>query len=322
MLLVDPTASTVHSVLDEIEGRVARNADMQRPPRRHHYIPEFYQRSWCGEDNQIERYECINGEVIPRRVFPSAAGFRKNLYRHPRAEMDEWHAQALEWAIFKRIDDAGAIALKALLSDREALRDNIVRRDWAVFLRAMLLRTPYQMAGALGCLERIWRDTDVSEKYAGMRNSYMPETATEFLEMLNPNEAKESAFRIFAESLSGDRTTGHIMKLPWRIFDCTTADHQLLLSDHPVVIVPLETVDGHIAMPLSPTRFLVAATSARTKALADSLRPKSAVRIMNKLVVQRAQHCVIARDRAQDSFIGKHFGSDPVPPFLSPTAFD
>jgi hypothetical protein len=289
------------------------------PPRRHHYIPEFYQRKWAGEDKQVERYEHINGTAVRRRVFPSAAGFREDLYRHPRAEMDEWRAQALEWAIFKKIDDGGARALEALVSDPAALRDNAVRSDWAVFLRTMLLRTPFQMAGVLASLEQIWRDTDVSEKYDVMRKPGMPETATEFLEILNPNEAEESAFRMFANAMSSDRTTRHIMNLPWRIFDCSEADHRLLLSDHPVVLVPLETDDGHVAMPLSPTKFLVAATNDRTRAIADSLRPKTAVRIMNKLVVQRAQHCVIARDQGQDFFIRKHFGANPVPPFMSPS---
>lgn len=75
---------------------------MDNPPRRHHYLPEFYQRKWRDQDKQVERYELINGKVVRRRVFPSAAGFQENLYRHPRPEMDEWHAQALEWATFKR----------------------------------------------------------------------------------------------------------------------------------------------------------------------------------------------------------------------------
>lgn len=295
---------------------------MQNPPRRHHYIPEFYQRKWIGEDKQVERYERINGAVIRRRVFPSAAGFQEDLYRHPRAEMDEWDAQALEWAIFKKVDDAGAKSLEAMISDRAALRDNLVRSNWAVFLRTMLMRTPYQMTGVLASLEQIWRNTDISQKYASMRKPGMPETANEFLEMLNPDEAKESAFRMFADAIGSDRTTRHIMKLPWKIFDCSTADHDLLLSDHPVVLVPLETNDGHIAMPLSPTKLLVAATNDRTKAIADSLRPKLTVRVMNKLVVQRAQHCVIARNKAQNFFINKHFGTEPIPPFLSPIALE
>lgn len=292
---------------------------MDNPPHRHHYIPEFYQRKWVGQDGQLERYEHVNGAVIRKRVFPSAAGFQKNLYRHPRADMDEWQAQALEWATFKRIDDAGAKALEALTSAPTAISDNVVRRQWAVFLRTMLLRTPYQMTGVLDSLEQIWRDVDVSDKYAAMRRPGMPKTATEFLEALDPNIGKESAFRMFADALGNDRITRHIMKLPWRIIDCSAADHRLLLSDHPVVIVPLATDQGHIAMPLSPTKILVGAANDQTKALIDSLRPKQAVRIMNKLTVQRAQHCVIAQNQAQDSFIRKHFGIDPVPPFLSPS---
>jgi hypothetical protein len=293
---------------------------LNNPPRQHHYIPEFYQKKWAGADRRVERYERVNGSVISRRVFPSAAGFQEDLYRHPRAGMDEWDAQALEWAVLQKIDDAGSKALDAILSDGEALRNNVVRRDWAVFLRTMLLRTPYQMTATLSSLEQIWRNVDdgLSEKYAKMWKSGMPATATEYLESLNPNMAKESAFQMFADAMGGDRTTAHLMGLPWRVFDCSEADHELLLSDHPVVLVPLATDDGHVAMALTPTKYLVAASNDRMKATTDSIRPKLAVRIMNKLTVQRAQHYVIAGDVSQGAFIRKHFGAEPIPPFLAP----
>jgi hypothetical protein len=215
------------------------------PPHRHHYIPEFYQRNWAGSDRQIERYEWINGSVIRRRVFPKAAGFRENLYRHPRIAMDEWTAQALEWAVLSKIDDAAARALEAMLSDPKALNDDVVRRSWSVFLRGMLLRTPYQMNGMLASFETIWRNTSISEKYENLRQPGMPDTANEYLEMRHPNIVRDSAFQMFADAQSDDRTTRHIARLPWRIFDCSDADHQLILSDHPVALVPCDAAEPH-----------------------------------------------------------------------------
>lgn len=234
--------------------------------------------------------------------------------------MDEWDAQALEWAVFSKIDGAAAKALDAMLSDTAALKDGDVRRDWAVFLRTMLLRTPYQMTATLASLEQIWRSagSNLEVRYAEIRKPDMPDTLTEYLEKLNPNEAKEHSFRMFAETLADDEITRHIRKLPWRIFDCSDADYRLLLSDHPVVLVPLATEDGHVAMAISPTKYMVAASNDRIKAVADTLRPKLAVRTLNRLTVQRAQHYVIAEDQSQDAFIRKHFGADPVPPFLDP----
>lgn len=288
------------------------------PPRRHHFIPEFYQRRWAGDDGRVERFQRVEtGKIVDRRVFPSEAGWEKDLYRDPRPALDEWRAQALELAVFKPIDDNAALALDAMLSDRKALRDNLIRHDWAIFLRSMLLRTPYQKAGTLATLERIWREADASEKYAAMWQPGMPATATEYLELLNPNEAMESAFRLFAASLAADRTVRHIVSLPWRIFDSDAADFKLLLSDHPVVLVPLETANGQIAMPLSPTKFLVAVGNPGIRARVDALPPKQAVRSVNKLVVQRAQHCVIASDTRQREFIVKHFGVSRVAPFLA-----
>jgi hypothetical protein len=166
------------------------------PPRDHHYIPRFYQRQWAGEDGRIERYTRVaTGDVHRSRVTPAAVGYQRDLYRHPRTDMDEQSAQALEWAVLARIDDAAAKALEALLSNAAALQNDTVRRDWTIFLRSMLLRTPYQMAGTLASLEHIWREADggVNETYAKAWKPGMPVTATDFLEMLNPNAAGDGS---------------------------------------------------------------------------------------------------------------------------------
>lgn len=290
----------------------------ENPPRDHHYIPQFYQRPWTGDDGKVERYTNTPKGIHRARLAPAAVGYGFDLYRHPRKEMDEWEAQALELKVFGKIDDDAAKALEALLSSRDALKDNSIRLSWSIFLRTMLLRTPYQMSATLASLEMIWRNTDVSEKYAAIWQPGMPATAEQWLESLNPNEAKESAFRMYVDAIGSDRTTHHMMNMPWRVFDCSDADHRLLLSDHPVILVPLATAEGHIAMPLSPTKYLVAATEPRMKAVADGLRPKQAVRLVNKLTVERAQHYVIADDKSQDAFIRKHFGKKPISPFLGP----
>lgn len=292
-----------------------------RPPRKHHYIPEFYQRRWAGDDGCVERYMPVQSRIDRRREPPSAVGFERDLYRFPRKDMDEWTAQQLEWAIFSKIDDAAAKALEAMMSGRGAIRNNFVRISWAVFLRTMLLRTPYQMSATIASLEKIWRNSDgaAAARYSENWQPGMPVTVTAFMEILNPNEGQESAFRLFAQSMSHDIMTRHLVRLPWRIFDCSAADHRLLLSDHPVVLVPLETDDGHVAMPLTPTKLLVIAGNERTKRTADRIPAKLMVRIMNRLTVERAQHCVIAEDRRQEAFILKHFGAAPALPFLAPS---
>lgn len=290
-----------------------------KPPRRHHYIPEFFQRHWAGADGRVERYERIASRVHQRRVFPSAAGFQENLYRHPSPDMEEWDAQALEWAILSKIDDAASKALAALIADRDALRDGRVRMDWALFMRSMLMRTPSQMEGALSVLGAIWQQTDKPSQDHYMRHHWkpgLPPKVEQFLEMLNPNAKQEAAFRIFAESLAADRLVRHICRLPWRVVDCAASGFPLLLSDHPVVLVPLQTEEGHMAMTLSPTKLLMVAGNDNMKARADAIPVKLMAKIMNRLSVERARHFVIASDRRQEPFILKHFGAQEIPPFL------
>ncbi|MXP09951.1 DUF4238 domain-containing protein [Pseudoblastomonas halimionae] len=291
---------------------------VQKAPVRHHYLPEFFQRRWVGNDGCIERYQKFGDAVVRHRVFPAATGYKKDLYRHPRTDMDEWSAQAAEWGLFQRIDDWAADALEALLSEREAIRNDTVRERWAIFMRALLLRTPFQLEGVLSSLEEIWKHADVSERYAEMRKPGMPATANEFLEGLNPGIVKESAFRMFVDAVGQDRTTRYITSLPWRIMDCSRAKYGLLLSDHPVVLVPLRTPDGQVAMPLSPTKLLLVAGNPEVQARADLMTHEQAVRIANRLTVERAAHCVVSSNKAQDTFIRRYFGTNRIPPFISP----
>lgn len=297
-----------------------------KPPRDHHYIPQFYQRQWAGADGRVERYTRVpTGQIHCKRDHPAAVGYQPDLYRHPDQGMEEWEAQQLEWAIFGRIDGAGAKALAALLAGRAALRDDKTRMDWALFMRSMLMRTPSQMEGALSALGAIWRRPDKPSQDHYMQQYWkpgMPPTVEQFLETLNPNAMQEAAFRIFAESLAADRLVRYICQLPWRVIDCTLAGYPLLLSDHPVVLVPLQTDDGHMAMPLSPSKLLVIAGNARVKRQADGIPLNLVTKIMNRLTVERARHFVIASDRRQEGFIHKHFGAQEIPPFLDPSKME
>lgn len=300
----------------------AGNMTKARPPRKHHYIPEFYQRPWSGTDGCVERYTRVRTGIHRRREPPSAVGYQRDLYRYPSDDINEWAAQQLEWGILSKIDNAAAVALEALLASRAALQDMYVRRDWTLFLRTMLMRTPTQMQAALDTLEAIYRrpSESLQARYEKLRQDGDPASVDEFLLDINPDAPQQTAFRIFAESLGSDRVSHHIMSLPWRVFDCRNADHRFLLSDHPVAIVPLQTDLGQIAMPLSPTKMLVIAGNNGVKAQADAMRPKAAVRALNGLTVRRACHYVVAPDRLQEAFISKHFGVEPVKPYLASSA--
>lgn len=113
---------------------------MQNPPQKHHYIPEFYSRRWARSDETLVRFYRPHQEVIERRVFPSQVGFQRNLYRIP--DVSPSTAQQIELSFFKRIDDAAARALEALIAPNSPRLEVKTRIDWTRFILSLMHRTP------------------------------------------------------------------------------------------------------------------------------------------------------------------------------------
>jgi hypothetical protein len=245
-----------------------------------------------------------------KRVAPKRSGYKRDLYADPRENAEDWAAHRLETELFAEIDCAAAKALEVIAGSQIPTRDDSVRTSWTRFLRSMLHRTPQHMAATLSMYEQIWRTPSpaIQAKYEKMRKPGYPPTAEQFLEALNPNEARDTSYRLYFDALTSNRLTDYINRLEWRILDCSTANFKFLLSDNPVILVPLERQDGHLAMPLSPTKLLMASAHKEVIDRAARLSRQALVRITNTLSVERAYHCVISADRRQEAFVRRHFG--------------
>lgn len=286
---------------------------MSKPPRNHHFLPIFYQSRWSGPDDRIVRYSQVhNLKIVSRRVFPRQAGWQRDLYRHPGKSGDDWSAQELESETLSVVDAAAARALNTLLNDQSAIYSEETKLSWFRFMRSLLHRSPQNMRATLSKLEEIWWSPtpDVQQRYEKVRGIGFPATVEEFLTTLNPHEPRDAAYRIFSETLERDRLAEYVLSIQWLVIDCRTAEFRFLLSDNPVILAPLELPLGHFAIPLSPTKLLVASRHPAFFESIEGLSEQQLVRSANKLVVQRAYHCVIAPDLRQDVFVRRNFGVD------------
>jgi hypothetical protein len=280
-------------------------------PRRHHYLPEFYQRKWAGEDGLIERFEEKSNGLYRKRVSPTSAGFQRDLYADPRHAPEDSVAHKLELNLFQKIDDDAARALEEFecVDIRRVTFDS--RRNWVRFLRTLMHRSPTDLKATLDLYQKSWLKTSASTQshYELIKKAGDPDTVEEYLVRQNPNVIRDTSFDMFFDSMSADRLTDHICSLAWSIHDVKEAKNTLLLSENPVVLVPLETDPGQISMPLTPTKYLFISQRPENHIFVQKLSKNRLVRIANQFTVERAYHCVIASDRSQEGFIRKHFGA-------------
>lgn len=289
----------------------------QNPPRRHHFIPEFYSRQWAGADGLMERFTKPRDIVVDRRVPPKRVGWQRDLYTIPLSGKDE--AQGLEEGFFRVLDDLAAKALAKLLQPQIPQLTDIESSAWATFMRSLMHRSPSDLTATKRAAERIWGRVgpDVHKRYLELRRPADPPTYDEFLAARNPLETERTTLEFLPKLLTGQKIGDFMTKLDWLTFDVPPGEFELLLSDNPLLRTGGLTLPGaHMAMPLSPRRLLVAVPERAVALHIDKQPVGRLVKALNRWTVESARHFVVARDLSQQLFIQRHFGVAPQPPIM------
>lgn len=282
-----------------------------RPPRRHHFLPECYQKLWASSDGKVERFSPgHDGEIRARRLAPAGVGWSEDLYRIP-GETDDWAAQKVETDFFAQIDSAGAAVMRKM---REAIappRTGEERTAWAMFVLSFLHRTPEHLNATLAKMVELNAELmlEAEERYAELKGPGDPPTFAEWEAQRAPHSIERSKLRSVMDLISNPEAGPYIVNLEWAVVDLSSADHRLMVGDNPVILVPLKLPDGHLALPLGPDQLFVASEHRHLVSAVTQAPPRRTVRLVNRLMVERATSVVIAQDRSQEVFVRKHFGT-------------
>lgn len=178
------------------------------------------------------------------------------------------HAQQVEENFFKPVDGWAAEALTLLEGGSRNLRwSNHNRSAWARFLISLMLRCPEDIEH----LRAIWyedfkaTDDESEARYANSREHDDPPTFAEFLASQPVVTFEKSLFEVYFSLVDNKSVGGVINHMRWRVIDTSDTGLELPTSDRPVIRSPnLKAPDGHIALPIGPTRLFVAAAQPST----------------------------------------------------------
>lgn len=287
-------------------------------PTKHHYIPEFYLRWWAGGDGRFERYDRpIPSKIMARRVFPSEAGWMKNLYASPGHKLG---SQWLERDIFQVIDSRAAPVLRKL-NDNGAALSAEERSCWTVFLRSLSHRTPDYLRATVASGIAIFDETveELREVYGSLRRENDPASFEAYRASLTCDDARRAAQRMLPDIMLNPRIGQFMNDLHSRVITLPPDARDFLISDDPLARTNgIMKEEGHIAIPISPRRLFVSAWSQATLQHISNMRPNELVTNVNRWVVESARYFVAAPDKSQDRFIRNHFGRDIKRPILTP----
>lgn len=281
-----------------------------RQSRRHHYIPQFWIKRWCGEDGMVARFmKQPTGFVNSLRRPPKSVGYWDGLYSPPVGIPDKLQ---LEELFFKKLDDKYSKLFKKLENDVIHLEGEEAH-TLAVFILTLMHRTPDGLLDFYKASEKqleLVRE-EIRPKYEQLRGSGDPLTVEEYEAQEGPEAGRRTSYRLLPRLVVNKAVVEFLAGMSWRIFEADGRARRLLLGDDPLIRTNgLKQLDGHLAFPLSPTKLVVAAYKESTlDALATDRRIDLFARV-NRQSVQSARHFVIAEDERQAAFIRKHFGAE------------
>lgn len=109
----------------------------------HHYVPQFYLRSWTGTDERLFRYhKTPRGRLVQKKCSPRSTAFEPDLYTLCSGVHPQGQENIIETEVMGRIDDDAAPVLRKLAMETVAAVEltNDERTGWACFLNALLVR--------------------------------------------------------------------------------------------------------------------------------------------------------------------------------------
>ncbi|MDB5583439.1 MAG: hypothetical protein JWR80_8615 [Bradyrhizobium sp.] len=288
-------------------------------PTKHHYIPVFLLRWWAGNDGRFERYDRpIPTKIMVRRVFPSEAGWMKNLYASPGHSLGP---QWLEKHVFQIIDSRAAPVLRKLNSDSRPELSDEERSAWTVFLRSLFHRTPDYLRSTLSTGMEAFEETveELREAYGSVRGESDPVSFDDYKARLTSDDARRAALRMLPDLILNPRIGQFLNNLPTRVITLPPGTRDFLMSDDPLARTNgLMKEGGHIAIPISPRRLFVSAWSEAMLAQISNMTPDELVGNVNRWVVESARYFIAAPDRSQERFVRNRFGADLKAPLLLP----
>ena len=256
------------------------------PPRKHHYLPEWYlsrwKRPWNG-DEVIWEFGRVGPqkELHARYRHPSATGYAPDLYTIPNLAPEE--AAEIETKLLQIIDDRGAKAVS--MAERGEAAGPKDKAGLVQFMLSMLHRSPER----IDYLERrLVQDLANNPLFDGE----------------DPAVFRAGALNAFAELVQSQLMIDRMMQMRTFVINLGDEAHDLLTSDSPLMMSNgMSHKDVFVMLPTGPRTLIILAED---KALPDHVAGhggKVISKAMNDAVTIQAKKLVFGPNKKQMRFI-------------------
>ncbi len=283
-------------------------------PVRHHYLPQFYLRPWCGDDGLLVVARNFSGTIKFYRRSPKAVGYEDHLYSASDS-LPTPEPAALETRLMSPLDNLGKTLVDKLIANKRPSEEE--RWLWAGVLAMLLARTPEK----IDLIKQT--GTHIVEKefatgqteYESLREAEDPESFMEWVESRFPGLRENFGLMSLPRVLKFDGVR-KIKELVWHTLEFPESCDTLLSSDRPLVLSGgIDDPDSIVAIPLGPRNaFIGFRRGSRAQAALTRQGPPVIAKVLNQSVVGQAKqeaYCLNQSD-APASFYQTHLRDSKV----------
>jgi hypothetical protein len=283
---------------------------------RHHYIPRFLLKAWCGTDGKLTVYSRRNGQVITSLLNPRSTAFEANLYSFEQVARQKKHAIEAEF-MTPEIDTPAAPIVQKIL-DREFYKiTNKERWDFTRFVLSLRARHPDALKlvsekGREELIAALARDPD---EYLAVKEQSWPATLVEYVHQNVPALTPNFGVSLLPTLIADKKRVERVFSMPWWVHDVREANTDLVLSDRPCLLEGSTDTGGClIVLPLSPTMLFFACNEEQKIRQLRSTNVTKLVKAVNKISVTYAVERVYATGQHHLPLVQKYLNSERVSP--------
>lgn len=288
-------------------------------PKRHHYLPEFYQKAWMGNDNKVTVYRRRHaGKLDIQRKARKSVGWERELYSD-LSEADPELRQRVESGFFKQVDGLAYEALAEMLSTAAPPIDQLRANAWARFLMSLLHRHPARMALLRRAVELNMEETleRARQQYPSLKGENDPESFDEYISA-SRGRLQENVLALLLPRIVDSQKVGNaLLEMTWGVGAARGTRFRFLTSDRPLMTSNgLGHRESFLVLPISPASYFIAARRRETIEAFRLSKPDAVIAGVNHAVCLQAEEFVISYDEAQTTFVDNRLGGSPFHPVV------
>jgi hypothetical protein len=232
---------------------------VQNPPKKHHYIPQFYLKRWALTDNKLAVYNRPNPRTRAAQAkmkYPAETGWKEGAYQFEGLPEDK--RNRLETAFFSMLDGKAADA-RALMETPGSAWTVELRYAWVMFLMSLISRHPDDIEAFKSVYIRDFNKVSQAEQdaYEKAREIGDPATAEEFFANVGREFLRNMAINNIPKLIMHENAVKSLMNMHWSVAR-PPPDGYFFTSDRPTIRTFLGRENSHWLVPIGPRKLFVA----------------------------------------------------------------